>query len=97
MAPAFFIFQPIMFLMVKDVDRIRRNIFVLRLGAYGMSKWAGEMKLLDEHPHSCVIRTSWLFGFPGKNFVETVLTLMNERQQLQVVEDQVGVPPIAKI
>lgn len=60
--------------------------------AYGMSKLAGEIKLLDEHCHSCVIRTSWLFGIPGKNFVETVLRLMNEKEQLRIVYDQVGRP-----
>lgn len=62
------------------------------LGAYGMSKLAGEIKLLDEHQHSCIIRTSWLFGLPGKNFVETMLRLMEERDQLRIVHDQVGRP-----
>ncbi len=62
------------------------------MGAYGMSKLAGEMKLLDEHEHACVIRTSWLFGLPGKNFVETMLRLMNEKEQLRIVSDQIGRP-----
>lgn len=62
------------------------------LGAYGMSKLAGEIKLLDEHEHVCIIRTSWLFGFPGKNFVETMLRLMNEKEQLRIVYDQTGRP-----
>lgn len=62
------------------------------IGAYGMSKLAGEIKLLDEHSHSCIIRTSWLFGFPGKNFVETMLRLMNEKEELRIVYDQVGRP-----
>lgn len=62
------------------------------MSAYGMSKLAGEIKLLDEHHHSCVIRTSWLFGIPGKNFVETMLRLMNEKEQLRIVYDQIGRP-----
>lgn len=62
------------------------------LGAYGMSKLAGEIKLLDAHPQACVIRTSWLFGLPGKNFVETMIRLMGEREQLRVVADQRGRP-----
>lgn len=62
------------------------------ISAYGMSKWAGEVKLLDEHQKSCVIRTSWLYGLPGKNFVETMLRLMSEREQLKIVSDQVGRP-----
>lgn len=62
------------------------------MSAYGMSKLAGEIKLLDEHDHSCIIRTSWLFGIPGKNFVETMLKLMNEKEQLRIVHDQIGRP-----
>lgn len=62
------------------------------ISAYGMSKLAGEIKLLDEHKHACVIRTSWLFGIPGKNFVETMLQLMSEKEQLRIVYDQVGRP-----
>lgn len=62
------------------------------IGAYGMSKLAGEIKLLDEHEDSCIIRTSWLFGFPGKNFVDTMLRLMSEKEQLKVVHDQTGRP-----
>lgn len=60
--------------------------------AYGMSKLAGEIKLLDEHAHTCVIRTSWLFGISGKNFVETMLRLMSEKEQLRIVYDQIGKP-----
>lgn len=62
------------------------------IGAYGMSKFAGEMKLLDEHENACIIRTSWLFGFPGKNFVETMLRLMSQKEHLRVVSDQFGRP-----
>ena len=62
------------------------------VGAYGMSKLAGEIKLLDEHSHACVIRTSWLFGIYGKNFVETMLRLMNEKEDLRIVYDQIGRP-----
>lgn len=62
------------------------------LGAYGISKWLGEVKLLEEHARSCVIRTSWLFGFPGKNFVNTMLKLMSEQEEVKVVTDQIGRP-----
>lgn len=66
--------------------------FCTPIGAYGMSKLAGEIKLLDEHEHVCIIRTSWLFGFRGKNFVETMLRLMRENEKLSVVHDQFGRP-----
>ena len=62
------------------------------LSSYGMSKLAGEMKLLDEHEHACVIRSSWLFGYPGKNFVTTMLDLMRQKEELRVVNDQIGRP-----
>lgn len=62
------------------------------INAYGMSKWAGEIKVLNEYEHTCVIRTSWLYGLPGKNFVETMLRLMSEKEVLRIVSDQVGRP-----
>ncbi len=62
------------------------------ISAYGMSKLAGELKLLDEHRHACVIRTSWLFGYPGKNFIDSILKLMSERDSISVVGDQIGRP-----
>ncbi|MDP1836025.1 MAG: dTDP-4-dehydrorhamnose reductase [Chlamydiales bacterium] len=62
------------------------------VGAYGASKMAGEMKVLDEFPEACIIRTSWLFGFPGKNFVNTMLRLMQEKETLRVVSDQKARP-----
>jgi len=60
--------------------------------SYGMSKLAGEIKLLEEHQRSCVIRTSWLYGSSGKNFVDTMLKLMCEKEHLRVVSDQIGRP-----
>lgn len=66
--------------------------FCTPIGAYGMSKLAGEIKLLDEHKTACIVRTSWLFGFPGKNFVQTMLRLMSEKEHLKVVNDQFGRP-----
>lgn len=62
------------------------------VNAYGMTKWEGEVRLLQECPQACIIRTSWLFGYPGKNFVETILKLIQERETLKVVADQFGRP-----
>ncbi|MFW5490024.1 MAG: dTDP-4-dehydrorhamnose reductase [Desulfovibrio sp.] len=60
---------------------------------YGMSKLAGERALLDlEYEKILIIRTSWLFG-PGKmNFVQKILQLATERDELTVVADQIGSP-----
>lgn len=63
------------------------------LSAYGRSKRAGELAILESGLEQYfIIRTSWLFGPDGKNFVETILRLAQEREELRVVADQVGSP-----
>lgn len=62
------------------------------LGVYGYTKWEGEQKLLSLSGKVCIIRTSWLFGLNGKNFVSIMLELMKEREVLTVVADQMGCP-----
>jgi len=64
------------------------------LGTYGASKAAGEAavaRVLDSS-RFCILRTSWLYGPVGENFLITMLRLMRERDQLGVVADQVGCP-----
>ncbi|MFN2611812.1 MAG: dTDP-4-dehydrorhamnose reductase [Solirubrobacterales bacterium] len=62
------------------------------LSAYGRSKLAGEAATMEANPRHFVVRTSWIFGPHGKNFVETMLGLGRERGQVLVVRDQVGCP-----
>lgn len=62
---------------------------------YGASKLAGEQVLIDTHSNHFIIRTSWLYGSNGNNFVYTMLKLMNSRNQINVVEDQIGTPTSA--
>jgi dTDP-4-dehydrorhamnose reductase len=62
------------------------------LSAYGRSKLAGERATLTASPQSLIVRTSWLFGAGGRNFVATMLRLGEERGEVKVVSDQVGCP-----
>jgi dTDP-4-dehydrorhamnose reductase len=63
------------------------------LNAYGRSKLAGERALAAALPGAgCSIRTSWVYGRRGHNFVHTMLRLMREGRELKVVDDQRGCP-----
>jgi dTDP-4-dehydrorhamnose reductase len=61
------------------------------LSVYGATKLAGEHHVLAARS-GIVLRTSWVYASVGKNFVLTMLKLMNEREQVSVVCDQVGSP-----
>jgi dTDP-4-dehydrorhamnose reductase len=65
------------------------------LSAYGRSKLAGERATLTASPHSLIVRSSWLFGAGGRNFVDTMLRLGTERDEVRVVDDQIGSPTFA--
>ncbi len=62
------------------------------LGVYGCSKLAGEYRIKEKTGKYFIIRTSWLYGKYGNNFVSTMLRLFNEKESLNVVNDQKGCP-----
>lgn len=65
------------------------------INVYGASKRAGEMSCLKENPNAIIIRTSWVYSKFGNNFVKTMQRLMQERESVNVVNDQIGSPTYA--
>ncbi|MEO6176104.1 MAG: dTDP-4-dehydrorhamnose reductase [Flavobacterium circumlabens] len=65
------------------------------INIYGETKLKGEKVCLQQNPDSIIIRTSWVYSEFGNNFVKTMSRLMQERDSLNVVNDQVGSPTYA--
>lgn len=65
------------------------------LGVYGTTKAQGEDYIEKEMNQYYIIRTAWLYGFDGKNFVYTMTNAMNNRDSVKVVNDQKGSPTCA--
>jgi dTDP-4-dehydrorhamnose reductase len=65
---------------------------VAPLGAYGRTKLEGERQVAAATPEFAIVRTAWLFGVGGPNFVDTMLRLAEERDEVAVVTDQIGCP-----
>jgi dTDP-4-dehydrorhamnose reductase len=65
------------------------------INVYGASKLEGEKQAIQLNPDCIIIRTSWLYSSYGKNFVRTMIRLMNEKDEINVVNDQIGSPTYA--
>ena len=62
------------------------------LSVYGRTKAEGEAAVREAQPHHVILRTSWVYGVHGKNFLKTVLRLASERDEFTMVADQFGCP-----
>jgi dTDP-4-dehydrorhamnose reductase len=67
------------------------------LSAYGRTKLEGEQRIQASGCNHVILRTSWVFAARGGNFAKTMLKLASEREQLKVVNDQVGAPTSAEL
>jgi dTDP-4-dehydrorhamnose reductase len=66
------------------------------LGVYGRSKWEGEQTVRAALPEAIILRTAWVYGVHGHNFVKTILRVAREGKPLRVVDDQFGSPTWAR-
>lgn len=62
------------------------------IGVYGRSKLEGEQQVAQANPRHLIVRTSWLYGTRGRNFVETMLDIASRQNEVLVVADQFGCP-----
>ncbi|WP_018954491.1 dTDP-4-dehydrorhamnose reductase [Thioalkalivibrio sulfidiphilus] len=62
------------------------------LGVYGQSKLAGEQAIAASGVAHLILRTAWVYGARGRNFLATIQRLAREREQLRIVNDQIGAP-----
>ena len=76
----------------KKDDEYTENDFPNPINVYGRSKWEGEEAIRRYCPQHIILRTSWVFGLHGNNFLKTMLMLAKDRDTLNIVNDQYGGP-----
>ena len=88
-----YVFGGVSFASTADRKPLDESTKVAPNSVYSFSKWYGEELLRKSHPDGhLIVRSSWLYGRAGKNFVETIKKLAAERDELRVVDDQFGSP-----
>lgn len=76
----------------EATEPYEEHALVNPIGVYGKSKYAGEQLTQTLSTKYFIVRTAWVYGEYGPNFVKTMLRLANERDELGVVSDQIGSP-----
>lgn len=74
---------------------LSENALVDPINMYGLTKLKGEQAIQKWLPEAIIIRTSWVYSTYGKNFVKTMIKLMQERDEISVINDQIGSPTYA--
>ncbi len=74
---------------------LKENAAVGPVNVYGASKLKGEQLALQNNPSTLIIRTSWVYSSFGKNFVKTMIRLLTEKDEINVINDQFGCPTYA--
>lgn len=85
-----YVFEGIKNTPYKEDDKI------VPLGVYGKTKWQGEEEIRKFDIDYLILRTSWLYSSFGNNFVKTILKLSSQKNEINVVNDQIGTPTYAK-
>lgn len=75
---------------------LTEDVAVSPINVYGETKLKGEQVIQKWCPEAIIIRTSWVYSSFGKNFVKTMIRLMTERDEIGVINDQIGSPTYAK-
>lgn len=76
----------------KEDDQMKAD----QLNKYARSKWLGDNAVLENNSNAYIVRTQWIFGPGGKNFVDVMLALAETRDELNIVDDEIGVPTYTK-
>tara|TARA_X000000950_G_scaffold288894_1_gene408166 strand:+ start:16565 stop:17446 length:882 start_codon:yes stop_codon:yes gene_type:complete len=76
----------------SQISSYKENDKTNPLGVYGLTKLEGEKKIITSSCKYIIIRTSWIFGEYGNNFLKTMLDLALKKEEISIVNDQIGCP-----